>query len=71
MLFFSLKQEDQDGGQSVGQRKRVKLSSSTKGKLLSLSIFWGGKKNLEKREIPAIPFVFFSCRFINNGHSKT
>uniref|UniRef100_A0AAR2JKE3 E3 ubiquitin-protein ligase n=1 Tax=Pygocentrus nattereri TaxID=42514 RepID=A0AAR2JKE3_PYGNA len=28
-LFF-LEQEDQDGGQCVGQRKRVKLSSSTK-----------------------------------------
>ncbi|KAM4557937.1 E3 ubiquitin-protein ligase ubr3 isoform 2-T2 [Odontesthes bonariensis] len=26
----SIKEEDQDGGQSVGQRKRVKLSSSTK-----------------------------------------
>ncbi len=31
LLFFS-SQEDQDAGQSVGQRKRVKLSSSTKGK---------------------------------------
>lgn len=30
IVIFS--QEDQDGGQSVGQRKRVKLSSNTKGK---------------------------------------
>uniref|UniRef100_A0A8C6Q7G2 E3 ubiquitin-protein ligase n=1 Tax=Nothobranchius furzeri TaxID=105023 RepID=A0A8C6Q7G2_NOTFU len=29
-IFHHLSQEDQDGGQSVGQRKRVKLSSSTK-----------------------------------------
>nr|XP_023661529.1 E3 ubiquitin-protein ligase UBR3 isoform X3 [Paramormyrops kingsleyae] len=28
----SVKEEDQDGGQNVGQRKRVKLSSSTKDK---------------------------------------
>lgn len=32
MFYISIYQEDQDAGQSVGQRKRVKLSSSTKGK---------------------------------------
>lgn len=52
LSFFSL-QEDQDAGQSVGQRKRVKLSSSTKGKC---------KDNVMHQEhmLPEVPFHYVS-----------
>lgn len=49
LVFWS--QEDQDAGQSVGQRKRVKLSSSTKGTL----VFRGSTVE------PVEHAVFISC----------